>query len=1364
MSLLPKILVANFFPAFFPPTSGGEQRYYYLYYYLSTQFDITLLSPTYSNHPYEMVEYSSTFREHRVPKDPIFNKLHQQLDQSSIGPECSALVVALASGYETLYSRYFKKIVKNSDLVIHESPYTLPYDEALYSDNKPRIYNSYNVEFNLASQILHGNLGSAGANFVKTLEKQLIDQARLVLATCQEEVDAFIKEFGINPYKIGIAPNGFEPSSQKRVNLSRSEKSFAIFMGSAHPPNIEAALFILNELAPYLPELEFHLIGSVCKSLANDQQLPSNVIMDGFVSEDIKTQLLRTCTIALNPMFSGAGTNLKMLDYMAASAPIITTKVGARGLSLSNGIEVLIAQKEEFLAKILEILNDSCLARNLGEQARKIAYDRYTWRSIANSVVPLIQEVLDKPKIAPCKSKYFNKILVLNDFSVFQAKGGGQVRIKELLIELGKEYDVKLLCLGNLPERTEAKITENVLEICIPKTQAHSLSEIEMNASNSVSINDIIAADHAFYNPLFMDVFYQYIATAEIVIFEHPYLAPLLSFIPEGKPVIYSSLNCEAGLKKELLKYRNDYPILINRVRDLEESLLRRANLIVCVSEADKESFKKNFPKQNYIVIENGVRYDQYEVLPDNIWDSFNIGYRLAIFIGSAHSPNVDAARYIIDVLAPELVEILFLIVGSVGSALTNCSCPENVRLLGILDEDAKNCLMKNATIAINPLFSGGGSSLKVPDFFAAGLPLVSTEIGVRGYPLIDGVHYLSANSSNFSQRICQLLADELLCEKLSKNSVAFIKEYIDWSLLGRRYREALGQILKSYPQKKKLLVVSYRFTDPPLGGAEVYLNNLLRELFKLGDFLIDFVTYDVGKLTNKWHFSADYSLGSTADFKPDYLNNLTRFPLDILEENINSLKCRKLFSLWMKESLEQGREFIDLLIKPTLLGGWNFPEKQPDGSVVRWSSLHSEIFVGENPKSVHIQGILNSGSILIELADTTFLRETSGFFDFRVILPKNAGSILGVGVKNAPIFENDLRELGAFFTLIEVENKDGWQRVNLNEDYSVLARSNDLQRWVHSLIRQTQQRHPDDDQLFLDVRGPHSSKLMAWLDKNITDYDIVLAQGVPFASSVDTLTVAKKHDVRCVILPHFHMEDKYYHWRSFYQMFLMANLVLVSPNSAKSIFFDQLGVKSTNVIGGAVDVSEFKPENIETSSKEFVKIHGLSRPFILVLGRKAGAKNYRLVLKALAQLNQQGYEIDLVMIGPDDDGETINTPNTYYLGMQPRKVVIGALATCLCVINMSISESFGIVLIESWLAGKPVIVQRNCAAFSELVCDGENGFLVETPEEIRESVIIYLSNMDYARQCGMSGFEKAKLYTWEKLAKSINSTLLSIV
>ncbi|MBA3777435.1 MAG: glycosyl transferase group 1, partial [Betaproteobacteria bacterium] len=180
-----RILVANFFPAFHPPRSGGEQRYYYLYHYLSRHYDITLLSPTYSNHTFEVVTFSPTFREHRVPKDEVFDQLHWKLGVEGIGPECSGYVVSLAAAVETQFSCRFDALVSDADLIIHESPFTLPYDRTLGIDGKARIYNAYNVEHRLAAHILRGETGRNAVEFIRFLEQSLAGFATVLFATCE---------------------------------------------------------------------------------------------------------------------------------------------------------------------------------------------------------------------------------------------------------------------------------------------------------------------------------------------------------------------------------------------------------------------------------------------------------------------------------------------------------------------------------------------------------------------------------------------------------------------------------------------------------------------------------------------------------------------------------------------------------------------------------------------------------------------------------------------------------------------------------------------------------------------------------------------------------------------------------------------------------------------------------------------------------------------------------------------------------------------------------------------------------------------------------------------------------------------------
>jgi glycosyltransferase involved in cell wall biosynthesis len=184
-----------------------------------------------------------------------------------------------------------------------------------------------------------------------------------------------------------------------------------------------------------------------------------------------------------------------------------------------------------------------------------------------------------------------------------------------------------------------------------------------------------------------------------------------------------------------------------------------------------------------------------------------------------------------------------------------------------------------------------------------------------------------------------------------------------------------------------------------------------------------------------------------------------------------------------------------------------------------------------------------------------------------------------------------------------------------------------------------------------------------------------------------------------------------------------------------------------------------------ERCRRVFGELCPTERPFVLVLGRKDGAKRYSKVIDAVEALNGDGLAVDLIMIGPDYDRVTINSPHVKYLGEQPRPVVLGALAACDVVVNMSESESFGIVLVEAWMSRKPVVANGDCAAFAELVDDGVDGVLCSTVSELRDRIREMLSDPESAKRMGIAGYEKArKKYTWSQLGKATNRHLLSLI
>eukprot|EP00276_Gloeochaete_wittrockiana_P014566 CAMPEP_0184338060 /NCGR_PEP_ID=MMETSP1089-20130417/6573_1 /TAXON_ID=38269 ORGANISM="Gloeochaete wittrockiana, Strain SAG46.84" /NCGR_SAMPLE_ID=MMETSP1089 /ASSEMBLY_ACC=CAM_ASM_000445 /LENGTH=304 /DNA_ID=CAMNT_0026664309 /DNA_START=305 /DNA_END=1219 /DNA_ORIENTATION=+ len=98
---------------------------------------------------------------------------------------------------------------------------------------------------------------------------------------------------------------------------------------------------------------------------------------------------------------------------------------------------------------------------------------------------------------------------------------------------------------------------------------------------------------------------------------------------------------------------------------------------------------------------------------------------------------------------------------------------------------------------------------------------------------------------------------------------------------------------------------------------------------------------------------------------------------------------------------------------------------------------------------------------------------------------------------------------------------------------------------------------------------------------------------------------------------------------------------------------------------------------------------------------------------------------------------------------------LINLFKSCDVVCVPSREEPFGIVILESWAAGKPVVATRNGASAS-LITDGVDGYLCDSPaESIAEAVLKLFSNFQLARTMGAAGRNKAATTnSWEQIAK----------
>ncbi len=232
----------------------------------------------------------------------------------------------------------------------------------------------------------------------------------------------------------------------------------------------------------------------------------------------------------------------------------------------------------------------------------------------------------------------------------------------------------------------------------------------------------------------------------EIVIHDGPFTVDYDFFAgTDSKPRVYNAYNSEAVLYRQLHPNDKSQPIH-ELVRTAEQRMLHNADVVLYCSEGDLSAFKDLAPDAGFdaLYVPNGVNpLAEVEYTSVNASSEWRV-----VFMGSGHPPNAVAADFIVKTLAPALPGISFDII---GNCLPEGRYPANVKRHGVVDDAMKQQILRRANLALNPMAAGSGSNVKVLEYFAFGLPVLSTDFGMRGIQAKAGQDYLVAPLDEFA-------------------------------------------------------------------------------------------------------------------------------------------------------------------------------------------------------------------------------------------------------------------------------------------------------------------------------------------------------------------------------------------------------------------------------------------------------------------------------------------------------------------------------------------------------------------------------------------------------------------------------------
>ena len=106
---------------------------------------------------------------------------------------------------------------------------------------------------------------------------------------------------------------------------------------------------------------------------------------------------IRRAAVYVVPLRIGSGTRLKIFEAMAMGKAIVSTTLGAEGLPVTSGLDIVLANDPaSFAQSIARLLQDRSERRRLGLAARALVEERYSWRSVASIFEAVLDSVVGR--------------------------------------------------------------------------------------------------------------------------------------------------------------------------------------------------------------------------------------------------------------------------------------------------------------------------------------------------------------------------------------------------------------------------------------------------------------------------------------------------------------------------------------------------------------------------------------------------------------------------------------------------------------------------------------------------------------------------------------------------------------------------------------------------------------------------------------------------------------------------------------------------------------------------------------------------------------------------------------------------------
>jgi len=311
--------------------------------------------------------------------------------------------VHVSTAASLLPHRRLRRELRAASLVMVDSPYAVAWVRAATPRPTPVVMNAHNIETGLYPA--ESGWRHRVASEIERCEAAALRAAALVFVPSDDDAR---RATDIGAHRVVVVPNGVDLDRFWRADADRrpalrvelglpADRRLAVFTGAGHPPNAEAVRILEQHAEAYAAaDVTVMIVGRCGVGRAPVR----NVIHVGEVPE--VAPYLAVADVGVCPLRSGGGTSFKTIEYLAASLPVVTTPVGARGLRLVAGRDAVVCEADEMPGQVRGLLANPLGAASLADAGRTAA-EAFSWAGIGAVAAVALDEVMEGRPAGPAR-------------------------------------------------------------------------------------------------------------------------------------------------------------------------------------------------------------------------------------------------------------------------------------------------------------------------------------------------------------------------------------------------------------------------------------------------------------------------------------------------------------------------------------------------------------------------------------------------------------------------------------------------------------------------------------------------------------------------------------------------------------------------------------------------------------------------------------------------------------------------------------------------------------------------------------------------------------------------------------------------